>query len=79
MATRTIYLECFCDDDLGEADAFYEVVDDKLTMITAWSMNDAQYRSEYMDPLFSHLGIEIKPVPRKYRKQAKALLAEMWG
>ena len=39
---RTIYVKSFCDDDLGEADAFYDLVDGKLTLITAWSMNESE-------------------------------------
>lgn len=74
-----IYVQNFCDDDLGEADAFYEIVDGHLTMITAWSNNDASYRSEYMSPLFLHLGVDIQRLPKEYQRKAKDLLAEAWG
>jgi len=78
---RTIYVEYFCDEDLGDADAFYEVQADvgSLTLITAWSNNDASYRDEYMSSLFKYLGVEVKPLPKKYKKEAKKLLGKMWG
>ena len=76
---RTIYHEFFCDDEIGEADAFYEVIDGKLKMITSWSANDANFRYEYMGSLFKHLGVEIKDLPKKHKKEATAMMKEMWG
>ena len=76
---RTIYIKYFCDDDMGEADAFYEEVDGKLELITAWSNNDAMYRKEYMRPLFKHLGVEINELPKKFEAKATKILKEAWG
>jgi len=76
---RKIYSKYFCDDDLGEADAFFDVVEGKLKLITAWSANDASYREEYMSSLFTYLGIEIADLPKKFDKAAKELLKGLWG
>ena len=76
---RTIYSHGFCDDDLGEADAFYDVVEGDLKLITAWSNNDAMFRPEYMESLFTYIGVEMKPLPKKFHKKAKELLRNLWG
>lgn len=78
MATRNIYHVYFCDDELGDIDAFFEF-DMKLKLITSWSLNDANYRNEYMSPLFLHLGVAVRRLPMKYEKTAKDLLREWWG
>lgn len=76
---RKIWVWYACDDELGESDAFYEEVDGKLKLITAWSNNDASYRDEYMNSLFKYLGIEVMDLPKKHEKQAKKLLKDFWG
>jgi hypothetical protein len=45
-----------CDDEVGEVQAFFK--DGEL--LAAWSSNDANWRSEYMDPLLEELGWEIE-------------------
>ena len=76
---REIYSHFFCDDDLGEADAFYDIVDGELKLITAWSANDASFRPEYMESLFDYLGVKIVDLPKKHVKKAKALMKDFWG
>lgn len=78
---RTIYVKYFCDNDIGEADAFFDVsgLKKELVLITAWSTNDASYRDEYMSSLFEYLGVKIKPLPAKYDKQALSKIKELWG
>ncbi len=75
---RQIYHEYF-EDEFGEADAFYEIVDGKLKLITCWSLNDAHYRDEYMSSLFKYLGVDIVDLPKKHRKKAEEMLRKAWG
>ncbi len=63
---KTIYVKCFADDDVGDVDAFFDVIDNKLTLITAWSNNDAEYRDEYMKSLFLHLKVRVVELPKTY-------------
>lgn len=49
-----IYHIAYCDE--YEADAFF---DTKHKLLAAWSMNDANWRSEYMNPLLEALGVEV--------------------
>lgn len=76
---KIIYFQFFCTDELGECDSFFEIVNGKLVCIAAWSCNDANYRSEYMNSLFSYLGVVIGKLPKKYGKKAEKLLRERWG
>lgn len=76
---RVIYYSWLCDDDLGEAQGFFEVVDNKLKLITGWSMNDANYRNEYMRGVFKYVGIDVQKLPTKYLKQATEQVKEMFG
>jgi len=71
---RTIYYKYFCDDDLGECQGFFDVIKNKVTLITCWSMNDANYRHEYMQSVFTYLGVEVKKLPDIYDAAAVKLL-----
>jgi hypothetical protein len=60
--------------EYGETDVFLE--DDKV--IAYWWGNDAHWRSEYMDPLLSALGIEVEyPQGRKLAKLLKLAKAKI--
>ena len=43
--------------DNYDSEGFY---DDEKDLITFWSLNDANFRIEYMNPLFQRLGVEIE-------------------
>lgn len=76
VTMKTIYYGYFNyedDEQWGEMDAFFKA-SSKLSLITWWDNNDANYRSEYMSPLFKHVGVEIKTLPREKRKEAIKLL-----
>ena len=77
-SVRVIYEQYFCDDD-GEMQGFYEVVNGKLKFITGWSMNDANYRSEYMKSLFEYLGVDVQKLPVKFQKEVKRLITKAFG
>lgn len=47
-------------DLFGEGQLF---VDDELNVVTEWSRNDANYRSEYMSPLIKYFGGKISTDP----------------
>jgi len=79
MSTRVIYYQCFCDDDLGEAQGFFETTNNKLTMLYGWSLNDANYRQEYMGGLMKKLGVEVKILAKKHEAKAKQLMKEWFG
>ena len=51
---KTIY-HVFIDD--SEAEGFF---DEKGKLLDYWYLNDADWRSEYFNPVFKKLGIEIK-------------------
>jgi hypothetical protein len=64
-------------EDLGEVDAFF---DEKLDLISWWDCNDANFRPEYMNSLFSHFGVKMLPMPNKLRSKAlKVLLQRING
>jgi hypothetical protein len=67
------------DEEVCETESFHEVVDGKLVLVQAWSLNDAMYREEYMKPLFDYLGVGIKTLPAKYRKEARNQVKETFG
>jgi hypothetical protein len=73
------YFDSSDDDDLGEAQAFFEVVDGNLTLISCWSLNDADYREEYMSKVFRYLGVDVKRLPEKWYSQAVEAVKEAWG
>jgi hypothetical protein len=68
-----------CGDDVGEADAFFEINEGKLKLITCWSHNDAMWRDEYMSGLISYFGGKIEKLPTKHEKEAEKLVAKVWG
>lgn len=49
---KTIYSIC-----VKEMDFFF---DEDGKLLSYWQLNDAQYRHEYMGPLFKSLGITVK-------------------
>ena len=69
----------FCEDPIGEADAFFEIVNGKLKLITTWDCNDALWREEYMDSLLAYAGVRIKSLPEKYHNEALRLVAKNFG
>lgn len=56
MATTVYHVFVEDDDILGEFEAFFDA---NRNYLHGWSANDANYRHEYMDPLFSKLGINV--------------------
>ncbi len=82
---RTIYYKYFCDDDLGELQGFFEMVRNgrkigkKLVLISFWGMNDADYRHEYMQSVFTYLGVRVQKLPDIYDESAIKLLKEYSG
>lgn len=73
----TCYHHYIMTDKSGECDAFFLLEGKKLRLIWWFNNNDADYREEYMDGLFKKLGVEMLPLPKKYRKQAEALVDDM--
>ena len=78
-AKKVLYHAYFCGDDIGEADGFFEIVDDKLKLVTCWSQNDAMWRDEYMSGLLAWAGVDLQDLPAKYKAQGEKLLAKNWG
>lgn len=76
---RKIFHYGICDDDIGEADAFFEVVNGTLTLLAAWACNDAMYRGEYMDSLFKAVGVEVTGLPKTHTKKATKIAKEFFG
>ena len=76
---RTIYYKSFCDDDFGECQGFFELVNKNLVLISGWSMNDAHYRHEYMQSVFTYLGVKVKELPEGQNKAAVKLLTKAFG
>ena len=76
---RVIYHSFFCDDNLGEADGFFEINDGKVKYVTGWFCNDAMYRDEYMSGLLEYAGLEVKQLPEKYEEEASKLMAREYG
>lgn len=62
-----------------ESEAFFEVSGDKLRLISAWSFNDAHYRSEYMQGLIAYFGGEIRRLAPELVAKAREILREYWG
>jgi hypothetical protein len=77
---RVIYHKWYEGDDIGEADAFFEVIDGNLLLITCWSANDANWRGEYMEGLLRYFGVQVKNnLPAKFNSDAEALVKEAFG
>lgn len=67
------------DDDenaLGEYEAFF---DDNKKFLAGWSLNDAQWRDEYMDGLMQALGYEVVIVPADKEDEYKTLVLKEIG
>lgn len=70
---RTVYTY-YSEEEYGEVQAFF---DEKFKIITAWSCDDANYRSEYMDPLFEAVGVKMVHLPaNKFEMADKAIKKE---
>jgi len=70
MKKKIIYTYYY-DGDAGEMDAFFN---EKFKLLEYWSCDDANWRSEYMNPLLETLGIEVKHLPEKqFAKADKAI------
>lgn len=78
-AKKVLYHAWFEGENVGEADAFYEIVDGKLKLVTCWSANDAMWREEYMSGLLAWAGVDLQSLPSKHRKEAEKLLEKTWG
>lgn len=76
---KVIYHERFEGEGLGEAEAFYEIVNGKVEYVTGWFLNDAMWRDEYMSGLISHFGGEIERLPEKHHVAAAKLMCEAYG
>ena len=68
MAKQTCYYHFYC-GYCGEACLFFDA---KFKEIHSFDCNDAVYRSEYMNPLFAHFGITMKPLPQKQVAKAES-------
>jgi len=51
---KTLYFVCSC-----ECEFFFDA---KFTLLSFWYRNDADYRPEYMNPLFDNLGFTVENV-----------------
>ena len=78
-ARRILYSKWFESDETGEGTGLYEVMDGKLVLVTAFDANDASWRSEYMDGILSHFGIDRKKLPAEYIAEAERLYKECFG
>jgi hypothetical protein len=76
---KVIYHTFICDDNLGEADGFFEINDGKLQYVTSWDCNDASWRGEYMRGLLKHVGVDVQTLPDKYKGEASKLMAKAYG
>ena len=48
--------------------------DEDFKLIHQWSCNDAQYRHEYMSPLFEKLGYEMKFIDPENKKVKQVII-----
>jgi len=69
---KTITHICLGDNDVGDVEGFF---DEAGNLIHSWAMNDASWRSEYMDPLLEKLGIRVVGGDSK---ELEAKLKEHW-
>src|SRR5271156_5850304 len=76
---KVLYHTFICDDNCGEAEGFFELTKGKLTLITSWSANDANWRGEYMTGLINYFGGKIEQLPEKHEKEASLMVAQEWG
>jgi hypothetical protein len=54
---KILYHVDIADDDVGEVEGFF---DEQGNLLHCWSMNDALWRSEYLNPLLEELGYTVK-------------------
>ena len=75
MKMKTIYHVEVC--LFGEQDFFFDA---KGKLLDQWDKNDAQWRGEYMQPLFKQLGYQVEEAewddPR-WKETIKQQLAEL--
>ena len=57
----------------------YEAMFDGGIIIDAWSCNDASWRNEYFSGLMSYLDVQVKPLPKKYHKDAIKQIHQVFG
>lgn len=74
---KTAYYK-FC-EEVGEVDAFFDLTDGYLTLITCWSCNDGNWRSEYMSGLLKYFDGEVKTLPEQYDAEAEKLVNAYFG
>lgn len=70
--SKVIYIEYT--EEVGEVQGAF---DENGDLIHIWSMNDANWRNEYLDPILEHFDIEVRSgvYVDKLIAEAKAL----WG
>lgn len=66
----------FSSDKPFECEAMF---DEKGKLLGCWSCNDANWRNEFFDDFLEKLGIEVLPLPKKYRKKAIEQIRENFG
>lgn len=77
---RVIYYKGFNGHNIGDKEAFFEVIDGNLMLIACWSANDANWRGEYMDGLLRYFGVQVKNnLPAKFNSDAVDLVKEAFG
>jgi len=72
MKKKIVYTYYY-DGDAGEMNAFF---DEKFKLLEYWSCDDANWRSEYMNPLLEILGIVVKHLPEKQWDKADKMLED---
>ncbi len=57
MYNKRLFLVTVADDVVGEAQGMFDA---KGQLIHAWSLNDCNWRNEYLSPLMRALSIDVK-------------------
>lgn len=73
---KTIYIHYVCDEDIGECQGMF---DDAGKLLDGWSCNDGDWRGEYFDGFMEKIGIKVKELPAKFKKDALKQLKEHFG
>ncbi len=68
---RKLFLVTLADDEIGEVEGIFD--SDKFTLLHWWNLNDADWRSEYFNPLMEQLGIKVVSSNNRDMKKRLAL------
>lgn len=73
---KTLILYSVEDDDLGEAQGMF--LEDG-TLLGAWLRDDADWRSEYLDPFMQKLDFKIRAPKKDERTKLLQLMKDHFG